>query len=77
MRFVDDRLRSLGDAGTGAAQEAIINRQVDDLDSELDRLMDEGVRVHPERECYDSGKFGWITDPEGNRVELWQTVATE
>jgi hypothetical protein len=38
-------------------------------------LMDEGVTVDPKRERYDFGKFGWITDPEGNRVELWQPVA--
>jgi len=31
----------------------------------------------PKRESYDFGKLGWITDPEGNRVELWQPVAIE
>ena len=59
------------------AQKAMINLQVDDLDGVLDRLIDEGVTVDPKRESYDFGKFGWITDPEGNRVELWQPVATE
>jgi hypothetical protein len=36
------------------------------------RLIDEGVTVDPKRESYDFGRFGWFTDPEGNRVELWQ-----
>ena len=34
------------------------------------------VQVDPERESYDFGKFGWITDPEGNRIELWQSAAS-
>jgi predicted enzyme related to lactoylglutathione lyase len=33
--------------------------------------------VDPKRDSYDFGKFGWITDPEGNRVELWQPIATD
>lgn len=59
------------------AQKAMINLQVDDLDGLLDRLIDEGVTVDPKRESYDFGKFGWIIDPEGNRIELWQPVTTE
>jgi predicted enzyme related to lactoylglutathione lyase len=59
------------------AQKAMINLRVDDLDGVLDRLIDEGVTVDPKRESYDFGTFGWITDPAGNRVELWQPVATE
>ena len=59
------------------AQKAMINLQVDDLDGVLDRLIDEGVTVDPKRESYDFGKFGCLIDPEGNRVELWQPVATE
>ena len=52
----------------------MINLQVDDLDGVLDRLKAEGVTVDANRETYDFGKFGWITDPEGNRVELWQPM---
>jgi predicted enzyme related to lactoylglutathione lyase len=56
-------------------QKAMINLQVDDLDGLLDRLIEEGVTVDPKREDYgDFGRFGWITDPEGNRVELWQPM---
>ena len=60
-----------------AAQKAMLNLEVDDLDGVLDRLIGEGVTVDPKRESYDFGKFGWITDPEGNRVELWQPVAND
>ena len=56
------------------AQKAMINLQVDDLDGVLDRLIEEGVTVDSKRESYDFGRFGWFTDPEGNRVELWQPV---
>ena len=57
-------------------QKAMINLQVDDLDAVLDRLIAAGVTVDPKRDTYDFGKFGWLTDPEGNRVELWQPAAT-
>jgi predicted enzyme related to lactoylglutathione lyase len=59
------------------AQKAMINLQVDDLDGLLDRLIPAGVAVDPKRDSYDFGKFGWLADPEGNRVELWQPVTTE
>ena len=60
------------DAYFPTAQKAMINLQVDDLDGVLDRLIAEGVTVDPKRDSYDFGKFGWFTDPAGNRVELWQ-----
>jgi predicted enzyme related to lactoylglutathione lyase len=59
------------------AQRAMINLQVDDLDGLLDRLIAAGVTVDPKRESYSFGKFGWFTDLEGNRVELWQPIAAK
>jgi predicted enzyme related to lactoylglutathione lyase len=56
------------------AQKAMLNLQVDDLDALLDRLIADGVTVDPRRDTYDFGKFGWLTDPQGNRVELWQPI---
>jgi predicted enzyme related to lactoylglutathione lyase len=56
------------------SQPAMLNFQVDDLDALLDRLIAEGVDVDPKRERHEYGSFGWVTDPEGNRVELWQPV---
>lgn len=58
------------------SQPAMLNFQVDDLDAVLDRLSADGVTVDPKREQYDYGKFGWFTDPAGNRVELWQPSDT-
>jgi predicted enzyme related to lactoylglutathione lyase len=53
-------------------QPAMLNFQVDDLDALLDRLVAAGVEVDPKRDAHEYGRFGWFTDPEGNRVELWQ-----
>jgi predicted enzyme related to lactoylglutathione lyase len=53
-------------------QPAMLNFQVDDLDGVLEKLRAAGVVVDAKREDYDYGRFGWFTDPEGNRVELWQ-----
>jgi predicted enzyme related to lactoylglutathione lyase len=58
-------------------QRAMVNYRVDDLDALLAKLDAAGVPVDPERCEFPYGKFGWITDPEGNRVELWQPVANE
>ena len=53
-------------------QPAMLNFQVDDLDALLDAMIAAGVEVDPKRQRDDYGSFGWFTDPEGNRVELWQ-----
>jgi len=37
-------------------------------------LREEGVHVFGETEDGDYGKFGWILDPEGNKIELWQPL---
>ena len=50
----------------------MINYRVQDLDRLLEQLKSEGVKVDEKREEYDYGKFGWIIDPEGNRIELWE-----
>lgn len=50
----------------------MINFRVDDLDQLLAQLADAGVRIDAKRENYDYGRFAWIWDPDGNRVELWQ-----
>ncbi len=55
-----------------ASQPAMLNFQVDDLDTLLNDLAAAGVSVDSKRESCDYGRFGWFTDPEGNRIELWQ-----
>jgi catechol 2,3-dioxygenase-like lactoylglutathione lyase family enzyme len=50
----------------------MVNFRVADLDGLLELLRAEGVEVDPHREDYDYGRFAWIMDPDGNRVELWE-----
>lgn len=51
----------------------MINFRVANLDALLQTLRDEGVQVVEATETMDGiGKFGWIVDPEGNKVELWE-----
>ena len=51
----------------------MIDYSVDDLDALLVVLKEEGVQID-QRGIQESehGRFAWITDPEGNRVELWE-----
>jgi catechol 2,3-dioxygenase-like lactoylglutathione lyase family enzyme len=50
----------------------MVNYRVDDLDALLAALRAEGCAVDDKTEDSADGKFGWVSDPEGNRVELWQ-----
>jgi predicted enzyme related to lactoylglutathione lyase len=50
----------------------MVNYRVKDLDALLDALRQEGVAVDPKREDSEYGRFAWIFDPEGNKIELWQ-----
>jgi predicted enzyme related to lactoylglutathione lyase len=53
----------------------MINFRVDDLDALLEQLRSAGVQVDAKVDRSEYGDFGWIMDPEGNRVELWQPPA--
>jgi catechol 2,3-dioxygenase-like lactoylglutathione lyase family enzyme len=53
----------------------MINYIVEDLDDLLARLIEEGVRIEPKREAADYGRFAWIYDGEGNKIELWEPPA--
>lgn len=55
-----------------STKDFMFNYRVDDLDSLLIRMKFEGVAVIGEMEEYEYGKFGWILDPEGNKIELWE-----
>nr|WP_236937629.1 VOC family protein [Flavobacterium coralii] len=50
------------------------NFRVHNLDALLEKLKQEGVTIVGEPESYDYGKFAWITDPEGNKIELWEPI---
>jgi catechol 2,3-dioxygenase-like lactoylglutathione lyase family enzyme len=50
----------------------MVNYRVADLHATLDALRAEGVRVDDKVDESEYGKFGWVYDPEGNKIELWQ-----
>lgn len=50
----------------------MINYQVEDLDALLTALKAEGVTIDAKRGDAEYGKFAWIYDPEGNKIELWE-----
>lgn len=50
----------------------MINYRVEDLHALLAMLRAEGVQVDDKVEESEYGKFGWVLDPEGNKIELWQ-----
>ena len=55
-------------------KEFMINFRVDDLEGMMQRLKEAGLQVIGEIEEYEYGKFGWVMDPEGNKIELWEPV---
>jgi predicted enzyme related to lactoylglutathione lyase len=59
----------------GAGKSFTINYRVDDLAALLAALREEGCNVLDKTDDSDFGKFGWVIDPEGNKVELWEPPA--
>lgn len=55
-----------------ASASCMVNYRVRNLDAMLAQLRAAGAQVEDRVEEYDYGRFGWATDPEGNRFELWQ-----
>ena len=53
----------------------MVNFRVADLDALLDALRREGCHVSDDTQVSEQGKFGWVIDPEGNKVELWEPPA--
>jgi predicted enzyme related to lactoylglutathione lyase len=50
----------------------MVNYRVEDLHGILAALIAEGCDVDEKTEESEFGKFGWVMDPDGNRVELWE-----
>jgi predicted enzyme related to lactoylglutathione lyase len=58
--------------GSGT-QQTMLNFRVSDLDAMLAQLRAKGADVAGEPQDMEGvGRFGWVNDPEGNRIELWQ-----
>ena len=55
-------------------KEFMQNFRVDDLENLLKKLSEEGVTIIGEMETYEYGKFGWVLDLEGNKIELWEPI---
>ena len=56
-------------------REFMVNFIVDDLDAMLGQLREAGCTVDDRIEDGEFGRFGWVLDPDGTRIELWQPPA--
>lgn len=67
---------SIGNAGgvdyAPSTSSFMVNYRVHDLAALLKALREEGCHVLDKTDDSEFGKFGWVIDPEGNKVELWQ-----
>jgi predicted enzyme related to lactoylglutathione lyase len=55
-----------------STREFMIDFAVDDLDAILGRLEHKGVAVLKRDDTDPTGRFAWILDPDGTKIELWQ-----
>ena len=53
----------------------MINYRVDDMAEMIEQLTSAGIEIIQGPESHENGKFAWIMDPDGNKVELWQPMA--
>lgn len=58
-------------------QQFMVNYIVNDLDFVLARLAEAGIHPVKEPEEYPYGRFAWVLDGEGNRIELWEPPESE
>lgn len=69
---------SIFDKGTKyldpSGNDFMINYRVENLKELLEEFKAKGLQVVGDIEEYDYGKFGWIMDPEGHKIELWEPV---
>ncbi|MEN8799587.1 MAG: VOC family protein [Flavobacteriaceae bacterium] len=57
-----------------STKEFMMNFRVENLEELLALLKEEGVTIVGDVEEFEYGKFAWILDPEGNKIELWEPV---
>jgi predicted enzyme related to lactoylglutathione lyase len=55
----------------------MINYRVDNLDELIENLKQNGVEIVKGPDADFNGKFAWIMDPDGNKVELWEPMNPE
>jgi len=56
-------------------QQFMMNFRVEGIDELIEQLKADGVKVDDNRMEESYGKFAWIYDPEGNKIELWEPAA--
>jgi len=61
-----------GDYFAPSSSSFMVNYRVADLRALLEALRAEGCNVIDKTDDSEYGKFGWVIDPEGNKVELWE-----
>ncbi|MBV8605680.1 MAG: VOC family protein [Pelomonas sp.] len=64
-----------GDSFAPSQASFMVNYRVADLTALLQALRAEGCQVLDKTDDSEFGKFGWVVDPEGNKVELWEPPA--
>ena len=85
LRWVDDTAEDGGlTVWTTAANDTkwfspsessfMINYRVDNMDEMIEQLTTGGVEITQGPESHENGKFAWIMDPDGNKVELWEPM---
>jgi predicted enzyme related to lactoylglutathione lyase len=52
----------------------MINYRIDDMAGMLEQLTKNGVEIVKGPESHENGKFAWVMDPDGNKVELWEPM---
>ncbi|MGE0633593.1 MAG: VOC family protein [Pseudobdellovibrionaceae bacterium] len=50
----------------------MINYRIDNMIEMIAQLKKNGVELHKDPESHENGKFAWVIDPDGNKVELWE-----
>ncbi len=56
-------------------QQFMVNFRVEGLDEMLEGMKADGVKIDENRMSDEIGKFAWVFDPEGNKIELWEPAA--
>ena len=52
----------------------MINLIIDDMDAMLERLKEKGIPLVGDPQDYNYGRFAWVMDPNGTKIELWQPI---
>lgn len=55
-----------------SSETVMFNLMVDDMDAVLKRIEAAGVELVQPPEDFDYGRFAWVIDPDGRKIELWQ-----